>query len=180
MQATYAQLLFPEVRLDENDLMFLASQQTCYSPMSEQPVPEYNCMRPNNIRLGPVDSWLPTHNFEPITSPYQSQDKVWSWQCSGYSSPVSHMEVYYSPSPQQEEYEQEPVHIIKKRSSGGITKPRRTNREPRKLPEEATKVLHTWFNDHWDFPYPSVEEKEMLTNATGLSKTVRSFFEKDY
>jgi hypothetical protein len=58
----------------------------------------------------------------------------------------------------------------KKSATNGITKPRKTNREPRKLPEHASKILSDWFQTHYTHPYPSQEEKEILIRQTGLTK----------
>lgn len=37
------------------------------------------------------------------------------------------------------------------------------------LPEEAVKVLKKWLFEHFSYPYPSTEEKELLSRQTGLS-----------
>jgi hypothetical protein len=36
------------------------------------------------------------------------------------------------------------------------------------LPKEAVKVLRKWLFDHFTHPYPTDEEKQLLSNQTGL------------
>ncbi len=47
-----------------------------------------------------------------------------------------------------------------------------TNSEPsnlNKLPKFATKILHQWLCDHLEDPYPTIEEKMLLSAKTKLS-----------
>jgi len=53
-------------------------------------------------------------------------------------------------------------------SSNSKRKQRSTNR---RLPHEAKKVLENWFLDHYKHPYPTNEEKQVLSDQTQLNLT---------
>lgn len=49
-------------------------------------------------------------------------------------------------------------------SSGCLVRPRREN-----FQKETSRILRTWLRENARCPYPSVEEKDNLSNVTGLS-----------
>ena len=59
-----------------------------------------------------------------------------------------------------------------------------TNSEPsnlNKLPKFATKILNQWLRDHIDDPYPTIDEKMLLSAKTKLSiRQVGLFWAVDY
>jgi len=41
----------------------------------------------------------------------------------------------------------------------------------RSLPNESLEILRSWLYDHFDHPYPTEEDKEMLAQQTKLTKS---------
>ncbi len=162
-----AELYFPEVKFDADD--FEIQDFLMPEPILEQPIFEdyyftrtafCTGMQPNPVYLHPCDQPVKRvdYVFEPVKentimqalqeAHHQPQsDRLFIWEpvCSPELSPTS-SNMSISPNVfDNETVSTTPLKTespkIPKKISGGVSKPRKTNKEPRKLPEEATRIL---------------------------------------
>jgi hypothetical protein len=89
-----------------------------------------------------------------------------------YGEQNPYYETPYVPPPNAEPYYLQPANVRRevKKIERGIKKTKsRTNRRPRTLPDEATRILKQWYDAHYDNPYPTYEDKQEMMKLTGLN-----------
>jgi len=181
--------LFPEIHVYWDDLLYDEKEPMISSSIWDEM--RVCCTVPTQV-IQPNNLFLTHHCHTHSHSNHELAMPVGQEQCYSpqtykpelkweeyHIKPQSphHMGIVSSPQYITFEFETGMRKSGKEKKPLGIMKPRKTRKEPRKLPDEATSILHKWFNTHISHPYPTGAEKNKLMELTGLSKTqIKNWF----